>query len=518
MQILYTLFIAFTIVATVWVSGTKSTDSLPDARPVYSSRTFHSSAVDSLINSLTPLFNREDLATVFSNAFPNTLDTTVYYYSPNPQTMTEAELDAFVITGDIPALWLRDSMNQVIPYLPYLSQDENLRYMIEGLINRHAHSVIMDPFANAFNFNMSGEGHQKDIRTPPMTRGVFEGKYEIDSLAAFLKLTYWYSRFVTIDNVVEVIGSKKWLRAVEILLETVSTMVENTGEDANPPYMFERMTTNALDTLMLYGRGPPAKKTGLTRSLFRPSDDAVTLPYNIPGNAMICVELTHLTSLLQTLITAKPNKIFVYDLLKQTKALTSQLCDSLLTFTTNKDNNGLIPYEVDGYSSTYHMDDANIPSLLSLPVLGYMSSGHPNYQQTRSYVLSKTNPYFFQGVAGEGVGGPHVGYNYTWPMSIIMRAMTSTNEDEIAKCLDTLLTTTAGTGLMHESFNINNASDFTRTWFAWANGLFGEMVLQLITTHPTLVLKNDPNVIAQAQSLVKPTVSLLAQSEVLVQA
>jgi meiotically up-regulated gene 157 (Mug157) protein len=192
---------------------------LPDQRPAYDKRTYHSPAIDSLIDQLKPLFLSEDLATLFSNCLPNTLDTTVSYVTPNPADVSAFSLDSFVITGDINALWLRDSMNQVIPYLPYVAQDVSLQYLVEGLINRHANSILIDSFANSFNFNASGDGHQDDWRKPPMTPSVFEGKYEIDSLASFLKLSYWYSYYMG-DDGLRLFTSDNWLNAVNKLLET----------------------------------------------------------------------------------------------------------------------------------------------------------------------------------------------------------------------------------------------------------------------------------------------------------
>jgi meiotically up-regulated gene 157 (Mug157) protein len=494
--------------------------SIPAARPDYDKRSFHSKAIDNLIDQLTPLFKDPNLATLFSNTLPNTLDTTVYYYTPDAQSVSTADLDSFVITGDINALWLRDSMNQVMPYIPYVKEDTALQALMEGLINRHAKSVLIDSFANAFNFNASGDGHQHDIRTPPMKKTVFEGKYEIDSLCAFLKLSYWYWQYMD-DETLMKFASSDWIRAVNSALDTIQIMQVDDGKSDNTPYAFQRTTSNALDTLMLRGHGPPAHPNGLSRSLFRPSDDAVTLPYNIPGNAMACVEITHVQSMLQSLIRhTEPglSTALFTDTLKKADSIGTTLCDALRTYTTPAETtNTAIPYEIDGYEAKYFMDDANIPSLLSLPFLGYFAPNHPNYLATRSFVLSSANPFYFTGSVAHGVGGPHVGYEYVWPMSIIMRAMTSSDEQEIADCLATLLNTTAGKGLMHESFNVNNANNYTRDWFAWANGLFGELMLQLIQTHPSLILQNDPKIIAQAQKLVQPTVSYKAQKKAIIQ-
>eukprot|EP01033_Poteriospumella_lacustris_P004821 gene4821-3456_t len=510
------------VVAFVIVGVAVAQTTLPNQRPSYDKRTFHSAAIDNLISTLQPLFRDANLGTLFANCLPNTLDTTVYSYTANPEATAPENLDSFVITGDIDALWLRDSMNQLLPYAPYSSEDSGLQYLFEGLINRHAKSVLIDPFANAFNFNASGAGHQSDQRTPPMTRSVFEGKYEIDSLAAFLKLSYWYQRFNP-DALLR-FGDSRWLSAVDTLLSTVETMQKDTGASANAPYKFRRETTEALDTLSMQGRGPPAHPNGLTRSLFRPSDDAVTLPYNVPGNAMMCVELTHLGDMLAAVrrrggVAAKTfDRDQLDDLIAKTQRVQSALCSALLTFTTAtrpaSQDAAVVPFEVDGFGGAYYMDDANIPSLLSLPVLGYMSRDHPNYRATRDFVLSAQNPFFFAGTAAQGVGGPHVGFNYSWPMAIAMRAMTATSTDEIQSCLQLLATTTAGTGLMHESFNVNNANDFTRSWFAWANGVFGEFLLQVLHTQPELLVEADA--VPTVRRVVKPTVSWLAQREALV--
>jgi meiotically up-regulated gene 157 (Mug157) protein len=202
-----------------WMVTLISGKPLPDQRPTYDKRTYHSAAIDNLIDQLKPLFADPDVATIFSNSLPNTLDTTVSYATPNPSQVFHIQLDSFVITGDIDALWLRDSMNQVIPYIPYSAEDTELQYLLEGLINRHAKSVLIDPFANSFNFNASGAGWQSDQRTPRMTPSVYEGKYEIDSLAAFLKLSYWYW-FYSGDEALVRFADHNWLSAAQTLLST----------------------------------------------------------------------------------------------------------------------------------------------------------------------------------------------------------------------------------------------------------------------------------------------------------
>ena len=212
----------------------------------------------------------------------------------------------------------------------------------------------------------------------------------------------------------------------------------------------------------MYGSGPPGLPNGLSRSAFRPSDDACTLPYNIPGitrpnslrivnssflylsmlfstgNAMACVELGHVQEMLRRLVSSDSKSRRIESLLSSAASLQSTICNSLtsLVAAAEKDT-GVLPYEVDGYGDAYHMDDANVPSLLSLPLLGFLSADHPVYRATRQFSLSARNPYFFNGTAGQGVGSPHGrGYNYTWPIGIVVRAMTSDSDEEIQYCLD----------------------------------------------------------------------------------
>jgi len=373
---------------------------LPDVRPASNQRTFTSKVIDDLINTLQPLFKDPNLGILLSNCLPNTLDTTVFYHSAE-------EVDSFVITGDITAMWLRDSANQVLPYVPYAPQDSDLQSLLEGIIARHAKSVLINPFANAFNFNASNDGHQDDQCVPPMSPSVYEEKYEIDSPSAFLKLSYWHF-YYSGDDALTRFGTDTWLSAVEKVIETLLTMQADSGQAVNPPYKFKRNTNEAMDTLVEKGRGPPCKPSkGFSRSLFRPSDDATVLPYNIPGNAMACVELEHLQILLKRLQTLQPSladRISVD--LQRAADLANGICGALTTTIQEMDATLMqLPYEVDGFGSFYYMDDANIPSLLSLPVLGYMGLTNPVYQRTRDYVWSASNPYFFSGPAGAGVGG-----------------------------------------------------------------------------------------------------------------
>jgi meiotically up-regulated gene 157 (Mug157) protein len=387
-------------------------------------------------------------------------------------------------------MWLRDSTNQVLPYLPFASEDPKLESMLCGLVLRQASNVLIDPYANAFNQNPNGNGHQDDIRIPSMTKSVFEGKYELDSLAAFLKLSYgvynWTGKSL---NCVE---KKKdmWFQAVNLTYHTIKTQQAGSEEELeNPPYSFQRMTTQATDTLMMFGRGTPAQRCGLSKSPFRGSDDAVTLPFQVAANAMASVELRHVAEMLKTKAFGGEG----LELARKMETLAGEIEEALHIVGLMKDVDGkrYYAYEVDGYGGQYFMDDANIPGLLSLPYLGFCSKDDPLYLKTRELVLSSKNPYYFKGTAGEGVGGPHIGLGYIWPMGILTRAITSDNDDEILESLEMIkgASTAINLPFMHESYWKNNASDYTRSWFAWANTLFGEVMLTLARERPHLIFK-----------------------------
>ena len=359
------------------------------------------------------LFQDPSLGQLFENCFPNSLDTTIKFMTINETS--KVGLDSFIITGDIKALWLRDSANQILPYTPYAAQDESLRQLFQGLIARHAKSILIDPFANAFNYNATvvaeGDNHQDDIRKPPMQPEVFEGKYELDSLLSFLKVSYWYynqTRDLTFAY------NEDWISAVDQVLVTIEMMMY-VGQDLNnQPYSFQRVTNVASDTLAINdGLGPPGLPSiGLSRSLFRPSDDAVTFPYNIPANAMACVEIkSHLVELLSHIYRVDDIASIAH-LKENALRIGNIICKSVnKVFSSSKATGQPLPYEIDGFGSSVLMDDANVPSLLSLPVLGAMSTNSGMYQNTRRFVLSQNNPFFFQDRNSlfEGVGGPHKG-------------------------------------------------------------------------------------------------------------
>ena len=430
-------------------------------RPPVSERLFTSEVIEAKIREVQAILkDNTRLAWMFANCFPNTLETTVHY-----RVLPDGDDDTFVYTGDIPAMWLRDSGAQVWPYVQFCAKDEKLRKMVRGVILRQLKCINIDPYANAFNDGPTGAGWQSDATK--MSKDVFERKYEIDSLCYPVRLAYWYW-LVTGDGS---IFGEVWLQAVRNILQTFR---EQQRKDGLGPYRFFRMTDRTYDTVGWGGYGAPVKPVGLIASVFRPSDDRTSLPFLVPSNFMAVSSLRKMAEIL--------GKVNGSSLAADCESLALEVEQALKQYAVvDHPKYGMIyAFEVDGFGNRLLMDDANVPSLLAMGYLGDVPLGDPVYQNTRRFVWSDDNPWFFRGNAGEGIGGPHIGYDMVWPMSIMMRCFTSQEDDEIRWCMRTLLKTDAGTGFIHESFHKDDASNYTRPWFAWQNTLFGELVLKLI--------------------------------------
>ncbi|RZT91870.1 hypothetical protein EV201_3088 [Ancylomarina subtilis] len=437
-------------------------------RPKQSERKFVSKAVDKTINKIKRSINNQELGWMFENCFPNTLDTTVKY------SEIDGKPDSFVITGDIDAMWLRDSTAQVWPYLPLVEDDKDLKKLFRGLINRQAKCINIDPFANAFNFDKVQKGHW-DTDVTDMKPEIYERKWEIDSLCYPIRLAYHYWK-TTGDTVC---FDATWQNAMQIIVDTFKDQQRKNNQGS---YSFLRVTDRFYDNLPGVGFGNPINPVGLIVSSFRPSDDATLFPFLIPSNYFAVVSLKQMSEMLLSLGVKK-------SLAKEAKDLAKEVETALDKYAISEhlDFGEIMAFEADGFGNQMFMDDANIPNLLSLPYLGVMDLDNPIYKNTRNFVLSKSNPWFFKGKVAEGVGGPHVGLDMIWPMSIIMRAMTSTDDDEIKSCIEMLIKTHAGTGFMHETFHKDNPEKFSRSWFAWANTLFGELILKLYKERPNLL-------------------------------
>ena len=442
-------------------------------RPPVEERAFVSPAIDSVTEAVAAQITHPKLAEMFRKCFPNTLDTTVHYAEDE-----DGEPDTFVYTGDIPAMWLRDSGAQVWPYVDYADQDEGLRKMIAGVINRQFKCILIDPYANAFNVDPIGPADKSDRPKPGPY--IWERKWEIDSQCYPVRLAYAYWKKTGDTSVF----GERWLEVAKTIL---ATFKEQQRKDGPGSYRFLRVTDRQLDTKCVGGRGNPVKPVGLIASAFRPSDDATTFEFLIPSNFMAVKTLRKMSEILET-INGK------LELSEECLALATEVEQALKEYATvqHPKYGPIYAYEVDGFGSHQLMDDANVPSLLALGYLDPEMFNDPVYLNTRRFVWSEDNPYFMRGAAGEGIGGPHIGTGYVWPMSIMMKAFTAQDDDEIRACLLQLIRTDAGTGFMHESFQEDNADDFTRPWFAWANTLFGELVVKLVNDGEIDLLNSLP--------------------------
>ena len=453
----------------------------PVVRIPEAQRKFKSKSVEKIIRDVRTNIGNKELGWLFENCFPNTLDTTVEF------DIAGGKPDTYVITGDIDAMWLRDSSAQVYPYLSLTKDDKDLQQLIRGVIHRQAKCILKDPYANAFYKDESKVSEWKETDITDMKPGIHERKWEIDSLCYPIRLAFGYWSETKDTSPFD----DEWLAAMGLVLKTFK---EQQRKDGDGPYSFQRKTSWATDGVPLGGYGYPTKKVGLIHSMFRPSDDATIYPFLIPSNLFALSSLRNLRTLLDATGKGK-------ELIQSCFALENDLIKALGEYAiVNHHTYGQVfAYEVDGFGNHTFMDDANVPSLLALPYLqspgfaGDLSVLHPDkkgymvYQNTRRAVLSEANPFYFKGKAGEGVGGPHVGVNMIWPLSIIVRGLTSHDSQETALCLKMLQNSHAGTGFMHEAFHKDDAAKFTRKWFAWANTLFGELVLKTYRERPALL-------------------------------
>ena len=440
----------------------------PIVRVAANKRHFESAAVNSAIKTFQKNVKNPELAWLFENCFPNTLDTTVYYKE------IDGKPDTYVITGDIDAMWLRDSSAQVWPYLQFVNEDLPLKKLIAGVIRHQTKSILKDPYANAFYDDPTKVGEWKTDKTD-MKPGVHERKWEIDSLCYPIRLAYNYWKKTGDKTPFD----SDWKKAIE---STLSVFIAQQRKENKGPYHFQRETQFATDTQPMAGYGFPVNPVGLICSAFRPSDDATIFPFLIPSNFFAVTSLREAAEMIKAL---HPDEKLQNDLTALAKEVHAAI--QKYAIVKHPKHGDIYAFEVDGFGSQYLMDDSNVPSLLALPYLGSIELNDPVYQNTRKFALSVDNPYFFKGTAAEGIGGPHAGQDMIWPMSITMRGLTSKDDKEIKYCIDTLRKTHAETGFMHESFNKDDSSKFTRSWFAWSNTLFGELLWRTYNERPHLL-------------------------------
>nr|WP_297935607.1 glycoside hydrolase family 125 protein [uncultured Blautia sp.] len=394
------------------------------------------------------------LMDLFVNCYTNTLNTTVKRMENN---MTH------VITGDIPAMWLRDSAAQLRPYIFLAKENEEIRELIAGLVRRQFMCITIDEYANAFNEAPNGACWEKD--DPNQNPWVWERKFEVDSLCYPLQLAYllWKNT----GCVTQFEGA--FQEGVEKILEVFTT--EQYHEEKSE-YRFNRNNGYYRDTLSRDGKGALVKSgTGLIWSGFRPSDDACTYGYLIPSNMFAVVALGYLEEMEREIFHNE-------ELAEKAKVLKEEVQEAIESIgkTFTEEFGMVYAYETDGFGMYNLMDDANVPSLLAMSYLGYEGDREVS-ANTRRFLLSEANPFYFKGCKAAGIGSPHTPSNYIWHIAMAVQGLTSASKEEKLEILETMAATTGGKGVMHEGFCCEDDSKFTRAWFSWANAMYTELFL-----------------------------------------
>jgi meiotically up-regulated gene 157 (Mug157) protein len=435
-----------------------------------------------------------DLFRLFENTWPSTLDTTVAWRghakekvplpgeedpptnphakrAPVKQPDGKEEL-SFVITGDIEAMWLRDSANQLLAYTSLLKHNrsfDSMASVFRGAINLQARYILEAPFCNAFQApDESGIPRRSSMNSDQISPSfdymkTFSCQWELDSVASFLQISAEYAA-ATGDT--EFFGQWQWKEAVKKVLETAESMMMNSYDDEgtwlHTPYTY--CAPYGGTPINDCNGSPHRGNIGLVRSFHRPSDDACTYQYLIPSNMMFSVALNESSKIMERI--EETGAGGAQALTKQMRKMASGIRDGIEKYGVVRDikYGEVYAYEVDGYGSANMMDDPNVPSLLSAPYLGYVSRDNKIYKNTRRKILSKDNPYYAWGPVISGVGSPHTLPGKAWPMANIMTILTSDNDSEIVKNLKDLVGSTAGLGLMHESVHSHYEGQFSRQW------------------------------------------------------
>lgn len=410
--------------------------------------------IKTLACNLSNEIENPKLRETFYKCFIDTIETTVI--------LDENENDTFIITGDIPAMWLRDSTSQVEHYLPFVNEYPILKDVFRGLIKRQLKCIAIDPYANAFNRTANGKKWDNDITKD--SPWVWERKYEIDSLCYPVRLIYKYWKKTNDSSIFN-----------EDVLNTFKTIIElwTVEQDhfKNSDYTFQRLNCSETDTLCNNGLGNYVKYTGMTWSGFRPSDDACKYGYLVPANMFASVVLGYIAEICEEIYSNTEIK-------EKALKLQYQIDTAIKEYAIieHEEFGPIYAYEVDGFGNYNLMDDANVPSLLAIPYIGYKEIDDPIYQNTRKFILSKENPFFFEGKEARGIGSPHTPHEYIWHIALSMQGLTTNDESEIESLIETLISTDADTGYMHEGFHCDDSTKFTRDWFAWSNSLFADFI------------------------------------------
>jgi len=412
-------------------------------------------SMQKVINQVAEELRGEDkLIQMFKKCYANTLNTTIRRHDDGT---------SHIITGDIPAMWLRDSAAQVRPYLTIAKEDRDMADIIEGVVRRQFQYILIDPYANAFNEESNGNKWDDDLTE--MNDWLWERKYEIDSLCYPIQLAYLLWKTTGRTEFFD----ENFKQAVGKILEVWEIEQDH---EKNSKYRFQRVNCSPTDTLTNEGLGEPVKRTGMTWSGFRPSDDACKYGYLIPSNMFAVVVLGYLMEIAINILNDD-------ELAQKAEKLRNEISLGINEYAViNHEKYGeIFAYETDGIGNYNLMDDANVPSLLSLPYLGYCEPDNSIYVNTRKFLLSDENPYYYKGKVAEGIGSPHTPQNYIWHISLAIQGLTAQSKEEKFRIIKILEKTDAGTDMMHEGFHVDDPKEFTRPWFSWANAMYCELVL-----------------------------------------
>ena len=463
-----------------------------NSRPPYEKRTFNSLEIDNYIQSLEKKFNNPNLYKIFSNCYPNTLDTTIDYNNEKKET--------FIITGDIKAMWLRDSSLQIYPYLKHCSKDQNLSNMIKGLFKKQIMFILFDPYANAFNKIPLKSPWSNDITYKRDNMGNFENamnpnlwerKFELDSIIFPLYSMAQYFLLTKDFSVFNLPNFFNMLHTIISLIKKERRGTDEENENGGPEYSFQREIAEPFDSLH-FGRGNPCKTCGLIKTSFRNSDDSALFPYNIPENALLVSTFKLLLECFNHNDIEEQIKVKFEPFKEEIKNIADAVEKSIyehgvIIDPINKEK--YFAFEVDGYGNYYFMDEPGYPNLISLPFLQFCSTSNEIYINTRKRILSERNPYFIKGKFGYGCSSSHSYRRYNWPLFTIMQGLTSVDKEEIKNCLKMLIESAGNKYFMHESYDIDDINKYTREWFAWANSFFGVFVDFILEKYPDIILK-----------------------------
>ena len=456
----------------------------------FEKRTFNSLEVDKYIENLEPKFSDKILYKIFSNCYPNTLDKTISY---NPE-----KEETFIITGDINAMWLRDSSLQIYPYLKHCIKDKNLSIMIKGLFKKQISFIIFDPYANAFNKTPLKSPWVNDITYKRDNMGNFENamnpnlwerKFELDSIIFPL---YIMSKYVLLTKDFTVFHLPNFFNMLNIIIDLIKKERRGTDEEnenGGPEYSFQRKNEEPFDSLH-FGRGNPCKTCGLIKTSFRNSDDSALFPYNIPENCLLVSAFKLLLKCFNDKNIENQLKLKFENFNKEIKSIVDTVEKAIYengVITDNKSGEKFFAFEIDGYGNYYFMDEPGYPNLISLPFFEFCSSKDEIYANTRKRILSERNPYFIKGKFGFGCSSSHSYRRYNWPLFTIMQGLTSIDKEEIKYCLKMLIDSAGEKCCMHESYDIDDINKYTREWFAWANSFFGVFIDFIIEKYPDLI-------------------------------